>query len=53
MLGNVDGMLRGIVTTLEFIRPEDIDGAKRKALTEGIFQSINLIRKHVKEISNG
>lgn len=53
MLGNVDGMLRGIVTTLEFIRPEDINDDERKTLTDGITRSINLIRKKVKEIANG
>ncbi|MFC9768414.1 hypothetical protein [Rhodococcus jostii] len=53
MLGNIDGMLRGIVGTLDFIRPEDIDDAVRVTLTSGIVRSINLIRKSVKEIANG
>lgn len=53
MLGNIDGMLRGIVGTLQFIRPEDINDSDRKRLVEGIFQSINQIRKSVKEIANG
>ncbi|MGW4124735.1 hypothetical protein [Nocardia sp. NPDC004711] len=53
MLGNIDGMLRGIVATLEFIRPQDIRVADRKPLTDGIYRSLAAIRKHVKEIANG
>ncbi|WP_334023943.1 hypothetical protein [Nocardia terpenica] len=53
MLGNIDGMLRGIVATLEFIRPQDIRDGERKPLTDGISRSLAMIRKHVKEIANG
>lgn len=52
MLGNIDGMLRGIVGTLAFIQPQDINDEERKKLTTGIFHSLGAIRKHVKEIAN-
>lgn len=52
MLGNIDGMLRGIVGTLEFIQPQDISDEERHKLTTGIFQSLSAIRKHVKGIAN-
>lgn len=55
MLANINGMLNGIVETLPFIDPTDIDPTDRdnKRVIENMRQSMARIRRLLKEIENG
>jgi len=52
MLENVNGMLQGIVQTLQYIDPADVDTDAAPALIAQIRESLNRIRKTTKEIEN-
>jgi len=52
MLENVNGMLQGIVQTLQYIDPADVDTDAAFALIAQIRESLNRIRKTTKEIEN-
>ena len=52
MLENVNGMLQGIVQTLQYIDPADVDTDAAPALITQIRESLGLIRKTTKEIEN-
>jgi hypothetical protein len=52
MLANISGMLNGIVETLPFVDPADIDYAASKAVVQNIRTSMNRIRALLKEIEN-
>lgn len=53
MLANINGMLNGIVESIPFIDPADIDATENKQVIENIRQSIGSIRKLLKGIENG
>lgn len=53
MIENVNGMLEAIVQTLRYVDVSTVDPDKRGRLLNGIRQSMNRIRKHLKEIENG
>lgn len=53
MLANINGMLNGIVESIPFIDPADIDATENKQVIENIRLSIRSIRKLLKGIENG
>lgn len=52
MLVSINGMLNGIVESLPFIDPADIDAAENQAVIDNIRKSMGSIRKVLKEIVN-
>lgn len=52
MLANISGMLNGIVETLPFVDPSDIDFSASKAVVQSIRTSMIRIRALLKEIEN-
>ncbi len=52
MLASINGMLNGIVESLPFIDPADIDAAENQAVIDNIRKSMGSIRKVLKEIVN-
>jgi len=52
MLANINGMLNGIVESLPFIDPADIDAAANKAVISNIHHSMGHIRTLLKGIQN-
>ena len=53
MLSNINGMLKGVVESLPFINPAEVDATANKQVVRDIRQSIGSIRKLLKEIENG
>ena len=55
MLANINGMLNGIVETLPFIDPTEVDFSQldNRRVIENIRQSMSSIRKLLKEIEHG
>lgn len=53
MLANINGMLNGIVESLPFIDPAEIDADNSKPVIHNIRHSLGAIRKLLKEIDNG
>lgn len=53
MLANIDGMLHGIVESIPFIDPTDIDADVNAETIRSIHTSMSGIRKLLKEITNG
>lgn len=53
MLVNIDGMLQGIVESIQFITPAEIDAAENVATVRSIRNSVGSIRKLLKELENG
>lgn len=53
MLANISGMLSGIVESLPFVDPADIDGGENAAVIAKIRNSMGCIRKLLKDIENG
>ncbi|QHJ86391.1 hypothetical protein SEA_KUWABARA_54 [Gordonia phage Kuwabara] len=53
MLANIDGMLHGIVESLPFMDPADIDADVNSETIRSIQHSMASIRKLLKEITNG
>lgn len=53
MLSNINGMLKGVVESLQFINPAEVDATANKQVVRDIRQSIGSIRKLLKEIENG
>ena len=53
MLANINGMLNGIVQSIPFIDPADIDAAENKHVIENIKHSMAQVRRLLKGIENG
>lgn len=53
MLANINGMLNGIVESLPFIDPTEVDAIANEATIRNIRQSMGAIRKILKDITNG
>lgn len=53
MLANINGMLNGIVETLPFIDPADIDAESNRAVINNIRHAMGKLRSLLKGIENG
>lgn len=53
MLANINGMLNGIVESLPFIDPAEVDAEASKPVVHNIRHSLGVIRRLLKEIDNG
>lgn len=53
MLANINGMLNGIVETIPFINPAEVDAKANKAVIDNIGYSMGRVRKLLREIENG
>lgn len=53
MLANINGMLNGIVESIAFINPAEIDADENRPAIDNIRHSMGSIRKLLKEITNG
>lgn len=53
ILTNISGMLTGVVESLPFIDPNDVDAESNHLVINSIRQSIGKIRSLLKEITNG
>lgn len=53
MLANISGMLTGVVQSVQFMDPEDIDATENRAVIQAIRTSLGAIRRLLKDIEHG